>query len=291
MKVKSRKARIGDYIIAIICFILILICIIPILSVAARSMSSAGALMRKEVFLWPVGFNMDAYVRVLQTTKYTWSLLWTAILTLMGVILSLAMTAMIAYPLTYDNLKGQKFFNALAIFTMYFGAGTIPMYLLLKEIGMLNTWPVLLVPYCLSIFNMIIMRSFIYAIPESLKESAEMDGAGPIRVLVSIILPLCKPVIATLALFYAVGRWNGYSDALYFLSPRQESYYPIQMLLYQLIQNTMSVDPAQEAFTQPGVTETLQMASVMIATIPILCVYPWLQRYFVAGVTLGAEKG
>ena len=289
--IKSKRTKVTDYFIAFICFLLILICIIPVLSVFARSLSSPGALMRKEVFLWPVGFNLDAYQRVLSSTKYTWSLLWTAMLTLMGVLLSLFMTLCLAYPLTYDNLKGQKFFNAFAIFTMYFGAGTIPMYLLLKQVGLLNTWPVLLIPYCLSVFNMIIMRSFIYAIPDSLKESAEIDGAGPVRVLISIYLPLCKPVIATLALFYAVGRWNGFSDALYFLSPAQERYYPIQLLLYQLIQNVTSVDPSQEAYTQPGISETLKMASVMIATIPILMVYPWLQRYFVTGVTLGAEKG
>ncbi|MCL2031074.1 MAG: carbohydrate ABC transporter permease [Oscillospiraceae bacterium] len=289
--IKSKSAKFVDWVIAVICFALILLCIIPMLSVLARSLSNPSALMRREVFLWPQGLNFAAYQRVLNTSRYTWSLIWTAMLTVMGVLLSLFMTTILAYPLIYDKLKGRPLFNTMVIFTMYFSAGTIPMYLLLKQVGLLNTWPVLLVPYCLSIFNMIIMRSFLYGIPDSLRESAEIDGAGPIRVLVSIYLPLSTSVIATLALFYAVGRWNSYTDALYFLTPRQEQYYPIQLMLYYLIRNTLSVDPQQEAITQPGASETLQMAAVMFATIPILMIYPWLQRYFVAGVTLGSEKG
>ena len=288
--IKSKSSIIVDYVIAFICLILMLICIIPVLSVLSRSLSDPAALMRREVFLLPVGFTLEAYARVLTTTKYTWAIAWTAMLTVMGVALSLLMTTILAYPLTFEKLKGRKLMNAMAIFTMYFGAGTIPMYLLLKEVGLLNTWPVLLVPYCLSIFNMIIMRSFIYGIPESLRESAEIDGAGPILILIKIILPLCKPVLATLALFYAVGRWNGYSDALYFLTSKQEQYFPIQLLLYQLIRNLTAVDPSQEVFIRPGGSETIRMAAVMIATIPILCIYPFLQRYFVAGVTLGAIK-
>jgi putative aldouronate transport system permease protein len=289
--IKSKGTKAGDWVIAFICFILILICLIPMFSIIARSLSDSAALMRREVFLWPKGLNFDAYVRVLSDQKYTWSLIWTAMLTFMGVVLSLFMTTILAYPLIYDNLKGRKFFNTMVIFTMYFGAGTIPMYLLLSDIGLLNTWPVLLVPYCLSVFNMIIMRSFFYGISDSLRESAEIDGAGPIRVLVSIYLPLSTSVIATLALFYAVGRWNSYTDALFFLTSKQEQYYPIQLLLYNLIRSITSIDPSQEAYVAPGISETLRMAAVMFATIPILMVYPWLQRYFVAGVTLGAEKG
>ena len=289
--IKSRGARIIDWVIALICFALILVFIIPMLSVLARSLSESGALIRGEVFLLPKGLNFAAYLRVLNSSKYTWALLWTAILTVLGVILSLFMTTILAYPLIYDKLKGRTLINTMVIFTMYFSAGTIPMYLLLNQIGLLNKWPVLLIPYCLNIFNMIIMRSFLYGIPDSLRESAEIDGAGPIRVLISIYLPLATSVIATLALFYAVGRWNSYTDALYFLTPRQERYFPIQLLLYNLLQNTTSVDNSAGDSAAPGVSETIRMASVMFATIPILMIYPWLQRYFVAGVTLGSEKG
>ena len=287
--IKSKSTKAGDWAIAFICFVIILICVLPMINIIARSLSDAEALMRREVFLWPKGWNFTAYERVLSDAKYTWSLGWTAILTVMGVALSIIMTAIIAYPLIYDNLKGRTLINTAAIFTMFFSAGTIPMYLLLRSINLYNTWPVLLIPYCLNIFNMIIMRSFFYGIPDSLRESAEIDGAGPVRVLVSIYIPLSTSVIATLSLFYAVGRWNSYTDALYFM--RQEKYFPIQLLLYNLLKALQNIDPANEILKTPGITETLRMAAVVFATVPILLIYPWLQRYFVAGVTLGSEKG
>jgi putative aldouronate transport system permease protein len=172
---------------------------------------------------------------------------------------------------------------------MYFNAGTIPMYLLLKDLDMLNRPVVLIVPYCLSVFNMIIMRSFFYNIPQSLRESAELDGAGPIRVLVSIYLPMSTPVIATLALFYAVGRWNGFSDSLMFMKKRE--YYPIQHWLYLLINSMTRIETStQEGFSPPGLSETLKSATIIFATVPILLVYPWLQKYFITGATLGAIK-
>ena len=138
------------------------------------------------------------------------------------------------------------------------------------------------------------MRSFFYGVPDSLREAAEIDGAGPIRVLIKVYVPLSLPVIATLSLFYAVGRWNGFSDALIYLnSTKSQVYWPIQLLLYNLVQNSMqsSEQLAQEGFVNVGVSKTIQMATVMFATVPILLVYPWLQRYFVTGVTIGAVKG
>ena len=156
---------------------------------------------------------------------------------------------------------------------------------------MLDKPIVLIVPNMLSIFNMIILRSFFYGIPESLRESAEIDGAGPIRTLIRIYLPLSASVLATLSLFYAVGRWNGFSDALMYMS-KNRKYYPIQLLLYQILQNTTQIEVAtQEGFFPPGISETLKMATVMFATVPIVLVYPWLQRYFISGVTIGAIKG
>jgi putative aldouronate transport system permease protein len=200
------------------------------------------------------------------------------------------MTTICAYPLIFDRLKGKKILNTLIIITMYFNAGTIPNYLLLKDLGLLNKPAVLIVPGALSVFNMIIMRSFFYGIPVSLRESAEIDGAGFIAILTKIYIPLSKPVYATLALFYAVGRWNGFSDALMYMNNRV--YFPIQLLLYNILNNIMQVEVAsQEGFTMPGLTDSLKAATVMIATIPILIVYPFLQRYFISGVTLGAVKG
>jgi len=287
--ITSRRSKIGDWIVVFICLIVILVCLLPVVHIAARSLSSTEALIRGEVGLWPIGWNFEAYVHVLEDGKFTRALWWTALLTLIGTILSLVITTMCAYPLTYDKLKGRKFFNTLIIFTMFFNAGTIPMYLLLKNIGFLNKPVVLIVPYCMSVFNMIIMRSYMADLPVSMRESAEIDGAGPIRVLVSIYLPLCKPVIATLALFYAVGRWNGFSDALMFMNVRE--YYPIQLLLYNLIAAIQSIDVISvEGGFSPGLSESLKAAAIMFATVPILVVYPWLQKYFIAGATLGAIK-
>jgi putative aldouronate transport system permease protein len=288
--VKSRSTKIGDWIIVFICVIAILVCLLPVLNILARSLSSAEALIKNEVFLWPKGFNFSAYETVLGDSKYTWSLAWTAILTVICTIWSLFMTIMCAYPLIYDNLKGKKFIIALILFTMYFNAGTIPTYLLLKELYLLNNPLVLIIPNCISVFYVIILRSFLFGIPDSLRESAELDGAGPLRILVNVYIPLSTPVLATLALFYAVGRWNGFTDALLYMSDRK--YYPIQLLLYNILNSINNIEVAtQEGFTTPGLSETIKSATVMFATVPILIVYPWLQRYFISGVTLGAVKG
>jgi len=289
--IKSRSAKIGDMVIVAVCVLLMLICILPLINILARSLSSADALIKNRVSLWPVGFNFNAYHSVLVDGKFTRSLGWTAILTLMCTLLSMTMTVACAYPLIYENLKGKKAINAFIIFTMYFNAGVIPNYLLFKDLHLLDNPLVLMIPSCLSVFNMIIMRSFLYGIPDSLRESAEIDGAGPIKILVSIYLPLSTPVLATLSLFYAVSRWNGFTDALMFMINARE-YHPVQLLLYNIINSVTSVESAmQDAGAGPGRGETIKAASVMFATIPILLVYPWLQKYFVAGATLGAVKG
>lgn len=288
--INSNKTTIGDVVVVFLCIILIIVCLLPMLNIFARSLSSTEALIRNQVTIWPKGFNVDAYKMVLGDSKYTWSLLWTAIITVAGTILSMLMTTICAYPLTYDHLKGRKFFNTIIIFTMYFNAGTIPTYLLLKDIQLLNKPLVLIVPYCLSVFNMIVMRSFLYGIPESLRESAEIDGAGPIRILTSIYIPLSTPVIATLSLFYAVGRWNGFSDALMYMNKRE--YWPIQLLLYNILNSITSIDIAtQEGFSKPGLSDSIKAATVTFATVPILLVYPWVQKYFIFGLTLGSVKG
>ncbi|MFB9276371.1 carbohydrate ABC transporter permease [Cohnella cellulosilytica] len=288
--IKSRSTKIGDWIIAIFCLLCVLACLLPVLNILARSLSSAQFLIKNEVLLLPKGLNFDAYRIVLEDSKYTWALLWTAMLTVVSTLWSMFMTVMCAYPLIYDNLKGKKLIMALIIFTMYFSAGIVPNYLLMKELHLLNNPLVLVLPGSISVFYVIIMRSFFFGIPDSLKESAELDGAGPLRVLTKIYLPLSAPVLATLALFYAVGRWNGYFDALMFMSDR--TYFPIQLLLYNILNSISSVEVAtQEGFSSPGLSETIKAATVMFATVPILLIYPWLQRYFISGVTIGAVKG
>lgn len=287
--IKSRKTKMGDLIIAFLCFLLILICLLPLVNVLARSLSSKEALIRNDVFLIPKGFNLEAYQMILGDDKYVWSLAWTAILTVICTVLSLFMTTICAYPLIFDKLKGRRLINIFIILTMYFSAGTIPNFLLLNDLGWIGKPQVLIIPGCLSVFNMIIMRSFFYNIPDSLRESAEIDGASYIQILRKIYLPLSTPVMATLALFYAVGRWNGFSDALMYMNDKK--FYPIQLLLYNILNNMTSIDTStKEGFIAPGLADTFKAATVMFATVPILLIYPWLQKYFITGVTLGAVK-
>ncbi len=289
MKVKSTSAKIGDWVFVIICVLISIICVVPMINLLAKSLSSTDYLIKNAVTLWPKGFNVDAYKTVLSDPKYIRAFFWTVFLTVVCTFVSLTMTILCAYPLIFDKLKGRGVINIIITITMFFNAGTIPNYLLMQSLGFLDNPLVLIVPSCLSVYNMIIMRSFFYGIPDSLRESAEIDGANFIQILIKIYVPLSKPVMATLALFYAVGRWNGYSDALLYV--KKTELYPLQLLLYNIINNINSVEVAtQEGFSTPGLSASLKAAIVMFSTVPILCVYPWLQKYFIHGVTMGAVK-
>jgi putative aldouronate transport system permease protein len=302
--IKSKLTKAGDWGFAIACFFVILLCILPMLNMLAQSLSSSQSVINRRVTFWPVVFNqnenvyrigatLESYRYVFLDPSFVRSLWWTGLLTIICTLWSLTITILCAYPLTYDWLKGKSLINTLIIFTMYFSAGTIPNYILMKNLGLLNNPLVLILPNCLSVFNMIILRSFFFGIPESLRESAEIDGANPVIVLVRIYLPLSAPVLATLALFYAVGRWNGFSDALLYINAAPQ-WVPIQLKLYQLINNMSSIDVATQemvAGSVPRASDAMKAAAVMFATVPILVVYPWLQRYFISGVTIGAVKG
>ena len=289
MKVKSTKAKIGDWTFVGICVIVSLLCVLPMVNLLAKSLSGSEALVRNEVYLLPKGLNFDAYTQVFRNVKYVRAFFWTVFLTVICTLLSLTMTTLCAYPLIFERLKGRSAINIYITVTMFFNAGAIPNYLLMKSIGFLDKPWVLIIPSCLSIYNMIIMRSFFYGIPDSLRESAEIDGANFFQILVRIYVPLSKPVMATLALFYAVGRWNGYGDALMYM--KDENFYPLQLYLYNIMNNTNKMEVAtMEGFSSPGLAASMKAAVVMFSTVPILCIYPWLQRFFIAGVTLGAVK-
>ena len=281
-----------------------MLCILPMLNLLAQSLSSAQSVINRKVTFWPMVHNtdnnthnfgaiLDSYIYVFSDPSFSRSMIWTAILTVICTVWSLIITILCAYPLTYPWLKGRIIINTLIIFTMYFSAGMIPNYILMKNLGLLNNPLVLIIPNCLSVFNMIILRSFFYGIPDSLRESAEIDGANPVTVLLRIYLPLSAPVLATLALFYAVGRWNGFTDALMYMNAAPK-WVPIQLKLYQILMNMTAIEVAtveMVAGTIPRTSDAMKAAAVMFATIPILVVYPWLQRYFIAGVTIGAVKG
>ena len=279
----------GDWCFVFLCVLVGAVCLLPMIHLLAKSLSGTDYLVRHEVSRWPKGFNFDAYLTVLKDPKYIRAFFWTVFLTVVCTLLSLAMTILCAYPLIFRQLRGRGIINIFITITMFFNAGTIPNYLLMQNLNLLDNPLVLIIPGCLSVYNMIIMRSFFYGIPESLRESAEIDGASIFQILVKIYVPLSTPVMATLALFYAVGRWNGYSDALMYM--KDANFYPLQLLLYNVINNINSVEVAtQEGFSSPGLSASLKAAIVMFSTIPILCIYPWLQKYFIHGVTMGAVK-
>ena len=284
------KSKLGDYIVVVFFLGLICICLFPMLNVFARSLSAPEYLIRREVGLFPKGLNLQAFDIVWSDPKYTRSLAWTALLTVICTCLSLILTVLCAFPFVYNGLLGRKTLNVFMIFTMYFGAGMIPNFLLMRSLGLVDHPLVLILPASLSIFNTILMRSFFYGIPDPIRESAEIDGAGPFQILTRIYLPLSKPVLATVALFYAVARWNGYGDALLYLRSERK-WDPIQLLLYRVMQNLTAIDVTQfETTAGNAPTEAVRTATIVIATIPIILVYPFLQKYFVAGVTLGAVK-
>ncbi len=290
--VKTRKTKIADLFIALICLIIMLVCLLPMLNILARSFSSPQAIINREVVFWPKAFTFESYKYVFKDPAFSRSMVWTAILTGICTLFSMTMTVLCAFPLTYRNLKGKKLINTLIIMTMFFSAGTIPNYILMTDLNLIDNPLVLIIPNSLSVFYMIIMRSFFYGIPESLRESAQLDGANPFVILTRIYLPMSTSALATLSLFYAVGRWNGFSDALLYMTDAKWA--PIQLKLYQVVNNLSAIEVAQQegvASNAPVAGEGMKAAAVMFATIPIVMIYPWLQKYFITGVTIGAIKG
>jgi len=282
-----------DYVLVGFFVILILLCFLPLVNIAARSFSNNLALAQGQVGLWPVGFNLDAYSLIFRDSRYMWALGYTVVLTIVATLTSLTLTVLCSYPLIHDNLKGKQIFSIAMILTMYFSAGIIPNFILMRDLGLLNNPLVLIIPNAISVFNVIIMRAFFYNVPYSLRESAEIEGANPFQILTRIYLPLSTPVLATLALFYAVGRWNGFTDALIYITVEQR-WQPIQLILWNILQGMMNPEAAAMEgigmLPGPGTTEQFRAGTIMFATVPILLVYPWLQRYFIAGVSLGAVK-
>ena len=270
-----------------------LTCLLPFVNVAAVSFSSKSAILRGDVSFWPVEFETTAYKAICSDPSMMTSLWYTVKITVAYTLFSMILTILMAYPLTKKRLRGRKFFNFLALFTMYFSGGTIPIYLNIKELGLLDSPWSLILPGMLSTYNMIILKSFFTALPGELEEAAIIDGANDFQVLLKVYLPLSMASLATLTLFYAVGKWNSFQDALYYISTK--SYQPLQLKLYHIIKGSQAVDVAAmeggASAVATSVSESIEPATIIFATLPILVVYPFVQRYFVAGVTIGAVKG
>lgn len=284
------RVRFSDFAIAFVILLLSLTCIIPFIHIAAKSVSSNTAVLSKKVYLLPKGLNFEAYKSVFRDGQLTHSMVYTIWMTLLFTVIGMIVTTLAAYPLARKELKGRAFFAFILMFTMYFSAGLIPEYLLYKDLSLLNTMWVLVLPLSFSPYNMLIMRSFIRStIPDSLYEASELDGASHFQILFMIVLPLSKPIIATLSLFYAVGRWNAYADAKYYITTK--ALQPLQYLLSNMVLNSNDAASLSEAAAVESTPEVLQAAVVMFATIPIMLVYPFVQKYFVKGTMIGAVKG
>ncbi|OKP99563.1 carbohydrate ABC transporter permease [Paenibacillus sp. P46E] len=283
--------RIFDIVNITLVTLFVLFCLAPFLHIIAVSLSSNRAITSGEVTLFPIEVNWDAYIQVFSNDSMIHSLIFTIILTVATTVLCMLFTIAAAYPLTKKNLKGRKFFMYLIVVTMFFSGGIIPEYLLIRDLKMIDSVWALILPGLVSPFNLIILISFFNNIPPSLEESAEIDGSSHFHTLMRIVLPLSMPVMATLALFYAVGRWNGFQDSLMYINSPE--LYPLQLKLFQMVQNNMVSELTQlEGSNRTALTpESLKAATVIFATVPILVVYPWLQKYFVSGVMLGAVKG
>lgn len=290
MKV-SLSNRLIDAFIILVVTLASFLCLVPILHLAAVSLSSNAAIISNKVTVIPVELSTLAYQVVLSDGKMIKSLLFTIMLVVIFTAICMIMTICAAYPLTRKRLKGRDICLLLILFTMFFSGGLIPEYLLVKSMKLTNTIWALVLPGMINAFYLIILKSFFTSIPEELEESARMDGCSHFGILVRIVLPLSLPVLATLSLFYAVGRWNGFMDALFYIT--NADLFPIQLKLYQLvISNQMSDSTATEGMNATApIPESLKAASIMFATLPILLVYPWLQRYFISGMMIGAVKG
>ncbi|WP_300566758.1 carbohydrate ABC transporter permease [uncultured Acetatifactor sp.] len=292
LTVSKKKDLTVDIFFRVLLILMSIICLFPFIHVLSKSISEESFVIANKVVLLPKGFSLNAYSKIFADSSILRSMFVTIVVTVSFTLIGMFLTVCSAYALSRRELKGRKIITFLILATMYFTAGTIPDYLLMSNLKMLDTWWCLILPLCFAPYNFLIMKnSFSSNIPDSLVESALIDGAGHFRILWSIVVPLSKPIMATIALFYAVGRWNTYSDALYYIKQRTDLR-PLQLKLYYL------VVAASESFQAEGGSvgvltnpEVMKAACVMFATIPIICVYPFIQKYFVQGTMIGAVKG
>ena len=286
------KVHVSDVVIMVVISVLCLTCILPFLHLFAKSISSNAMVMAKKVFFWPKQVTFDAYTSIFRDGTMVYSMVYSAIMTVVFTLLGMIACTCAAYPLSKKRLHGRYVFSFILMFPMYFSAGLIPTYLLYKNLHMLDTVWVLILPLIYSPYNMLIMKNYFQStIPDSLEEAAFLDGANNFQILFQIVLPLSLPIIATLSLFYAVGRWNSYADNKYYIT--KEALKMIQYKLYQLVASATEAQTAtlSEAVEVKSTPEVLQSACIMFATLPIICIYPFLQKYFVKGVMVGAVKG
>jgi putative aldouronate transport system permease protein len=287
----SRMGESANYLILGVCS---LFALFPFWYEIVSSVSSSRAITSGEVFLWPVEFNTEAYKRLFQDGQLFVAMRNTIVVTLVGTALNMTLTILAAYPLSRRRLLGRSSLLIFITFTMLFITGVIPNFILIKSLGLIDTYWSLWLPALISTYNMFVMKTFMEGLPEEVEESAAIDGAGDWRILIQIILPLCKPIMAALSLFYAVGWWNSYFSVLLYIT--KTTMQTLTLKLYQMIQqvdqNLLNNLSGSEGVAQVTLTpEGIKAAAIVIAVTPILIVYPFLQKHFVKGVLIGSVKG
>lgn len=289
MNKKRNRFSLGRLINGLILALISVTCLIPFLHLLAKSFSSSTAVVSGQVGIFPVGFHLKTYEYVLQDHLFLSSFRNSVFITVIGTLLALAITTMAAYPLSKKSFRGRRVILLLYVFTMLFYGGTVSIYVFMSTLSLLNTLWCQIIPLVVSQYNLFVMKAFFEELPDSIEEAACIDGASQFRTLISIILPLSLPSMATIGLFYAVSYWNGYYHAMLFVTRADVK--PLQMYLYDLLNtasNIQELDPAVAVnLSQNGV----QAACITVGTLPILLAYPFAQKYFVKGFTVGSVKG
>jgi ABC-type glycerol-3-phosphate transport system permease component len=296
---KNMKLSLADRSFYIIDYIYLglagVVVIMPLLNVFAQAFSDPQSVLAGRVLFWPRNFTIKTIQRILSYRYIIQGFTNTVYYAVAGTLINLVMTVLCAYPLAQPDFRGRGFFSLLFAFTMMFGGGMIPTYILIKNLGLINTRWVMLLPGALAVWNMILCRTFFQnTIPREMYESAEMDGASDIKVLFTVVLPLSSSIIAVLALFYAVGHWNAYFNAMLYLT--KPELYNIQLILQNAIANIQSLllDTSGTAVQQQqamALQEAGKYALIVISMIPVLVIYPFVQKYFIKGIMIGALKG
>ncbi len=287
----SAFERIFDVVNVILLIVVMLAILLPVLHILFASFSDPVEVMREKGFLLrPIGFTLDSYKSVAKNPNIISGYTNTLFIVAVGTVLNIFLTLLAAYVISRKDFMWATFITILIIITMYFDGGIIPFYLTVKTVKLDGSIWALIIPSAINTFNLIIMRTAMVCVPESMSESAKIDGAGHFRILFSIMVPLVKSTIAVLTLYYAVSHWNSWFNAMIFL--RDRKLYPLQLILREiLIQGDTTMMTAGSGEDIALIGETIKYATIVVATVPVLCVYPFLQRYFVKGVLIGAVKG
>lgn len=293
MKNSLRSDFAFDVIVNLLGICIVLIVLIPLIFVIAASFSDPDLVIKGKVLLFPKGFTTKAYTMVFENEDIWRGFRNSCLYTIAGTLISVILTILAAYPLSRKELPGRNLFMMLILFTMYFSGGMIPTYLLVKDLGMYNTIWALLIPAAISTYNLIVAKTFFEnSIPGELYESARLDGCGNVAMLHRIVLPLSKAILAVLVLYYAVGIWNAYFDALIYV--RDTSLHPLQIVLRNIL---LLGQTEQMGTNDVGMADKIKMAeavkysAIVVSSVPMLLIYPFVQKYFVKGVMIGAVKG